>query len=79
MADEKCPHLQLDGIHVGFLEDPSGAEKKMNVLNLAPFVKAAEMAAHDQILFTITHSEIDPGDYAGTNLTARTMAMASTI
>lgn len=59
--------LVLDGIHCGFLEEN---RKALNVRILMPFLGAARRAAAGDILFSITHSEIDPIDYAGTDLTA---------
>jgi hypothetical protein len=59
--------LVLDGIHCGFLpEDP----KALNVRIISPFLTGARRAAEGDFLFSITHSEIDPGTYAGTSLTA---------
>jgi hypothetical protein len=59
--------LVLDGIHCGFLDDD---RKELNVMIIAPFLRAARRAAAGDFLFSITHSEIDPGTYAGTALTA---------
>jgi hypothetical protein len=59
--------LVLDGIHCGFLDDD---RKLLNVMILGPFLRAARRAAAGDFLFSITHSEIDPGTYAGTALTA---------
>lgn len=59
--------LVLDGIHCGFAdEDP----RALNTRILSPFLDATRKAAQGKILFSITHSEIDPIAYAGTNLTA---------
>ncbi|WP_437734796.1 hypothetical protein [Sorangium sp. So ce1335] len=59
--------LVTDGIHCGFApEQPSG----LNTLQLASFARAAQRAAEGQILFTITHSEIDPVTYASSSATA---------
>jgi hypothetical protein len=57
----------LDGIHCGYLDDD---KKALNVMIIAPFLVAARRAAEGDFLFSITHSEIDPGTYAGTSLTA---------
>ncbi len=59
--------LVLDGIHCGFSEDNP---KALNVRILSPFLDATRRAAEGEILFSITHSEIDPIAYAGTSLTA---------
>ncbi|WP_437938630.1 hypothetical protein [Sorangium sp. So ce341] len=59
--------LVTDGIHCGFVPDhPSG----LNTLQLASFARAAQLAAGGQVLFTITHSEIDPIAYASSSATA---------
>ncbi|AUX28668.1 MULTISPECIES: hypothetical protein [Sorangium] len=59
--------LVTDGIHCGFVPDhPSG----LNTLQLASFARAAQLAAAGQVLFTITHSEIDPIAYASSSATA---------
>jgi hypothetical protein len=65
-ADAVDAVLVLDGIHCGFLEDG----KALNVLVISPFLLGAKRAAEGKLLFSITHSEIDPGTYAGTYLTA---------
>jgi hypothetical protein len=59
--------LVLDGIHCGFAEDNP---KALNVRIVSPFLGATRRAAEGEILFSITHSEIDPIAYAGTYLTA---------
>lgn len=59
--------LVLDGIHCGFLEENP---KALNVRIISPFLDAAKRAADGKLLFSITHSEIEPIGYAGTNLTA---------
>jgi hypothetical protein len=59
--------LVLDGIHCGFSEDDPRA---LNTRILSPFFDATRRAAEGKILFSITHSEIDPIAYAGTYLTA---------
>ncbi|WP_437677519.1 hypothetical protein [Sorangium sp. So ce131] len=59
--------LVTDGIHCGFApEQPSG----LNTIQLASFARAAQRAASGEILFTITHSEIDPITYASSSATA---------
>jgi hypothetical protein len=59
--------LVTDGIHCGFVpEQPSG----LNPLQLASFARAAQLAASEKLLFTITHSEIDPIAYASSAATA---------
>jgi hypothetical protein len=65
-ADALDAVLVLDGIHCGFLDDG----KALNVLVISPFLRGAKRAAEGRLLFSITHSEIDPGAYAGSYLTA---------
>jgi hypothetical protein len=59
--------LVLDGIHCGFSEEDP---RLLNTRILSPFFDATRRAAEGKILFSITHSEIDPITYAGTYLTA---------
>jgi hypothetical protein len=59
--------LVLDGIHCGYLEENPRA---LNVRIISPFLDAARRSAEGQFLFSITHSEITPPGYAGTELTA---------
>jgi hypothetical protein len=56
--------LMLDGIHCGF--EGNG----LNPRQLAPFATAAKRAAAGSLLFSITHSAIDPKAYASTTATA---------
>ncbi len=58
--------LVLDGIHCGFLDDGT----TLNTRIISPFLTGARRAAEGKMLFSITHSEIDPVAYAGTYLTA---------
>ena len=71
--------LVLDGIHTGWMggERDRGAPVNLfasrgalNPMPLAPFARAAKAAASGGILFSITHSEIDPIAYAGAGVTA---------
>jgi hypothetical protein len=59
--------LVLDGIHCGWLDDD---KKNLNWLVISPFIGGAKRAASGDILFSITHSEIDPIAYAGSQVTA---------
>jgi hypothetical protein len=59
--------LVLDGIHCGYLEENP---KALNAMIISPFLGAARRAAEGKLLFSITHSEIDPVAYAGTHVTA---------
>lgn len=66
-ADPIDAILMLDGIHASWREeDPS--QMKPQVLRI--FEDAARLAADGRILFTMTHSEIEPPFYAGTASTA---------
>jgi hypothetical protein len=56
--------LMLDGIHCGW------EDGKLNARQMRPFALAAERAAKGDLLFSITHSEIDPRSYASTGATA---------
>jgi len=66
-ADPLDALLVLDGIHCGWLEENPTA---LNPRQLAPFVGAARSAAAGRILFSITHSDIDPPTYASARDTA---------
>lgn len=59
--------LVLDGIHCGYVDDDPRA---LNTRIISPFLDATRRAAEGKILFSITHSEIDPPTYAGTDRTA---------
>lgn len=66
--------LITDGIHCGFMpQRPSG----LNELQLESFARAARLAASGRLLFTITHSEIDPVTYASTSATANYLLEAA--
>lgn len=56
--------LSLDGIHCGW------EMGQLNARQMAPFASAAKKAAAGDILFSITHSAIDPRAYASTTATA---------
>jgi hypothetical protein len=67
--------LVLDGIHTGWLAPGAPVNLfahpgALNPMPLALFARAAKAAASGALLFSITHSEIDPIAYAGTALTA---------
>jgi hypothetical protein len=59
--------LVLDGIHCGYREEAPG---ELNVRVISPFLAPARRAAMGELLFSITHSEIDPPTYAGSHVTA---------
>lgn len=59
--------LVLDGIHCGFV---SGTDNRIKSQNLAPFVTAARNAADNKLLFSITHSDVEPITYASSSVTA---------
>ncbi len=76
LEHRRAPHAQndpldaiivLDGIHAGFVDhDPS----RLKLRSLRNFVHAARAAADGQLMFSMTHSEIDPVNYASTTRTA---------
>ncbi|MBM4358296.1 MAG: hypothetical protein FJ096_09320 [Deltaproteobacteria bacterium] len=55
--------MLFDGIHSAFLNQE---KTQVAEVGLLPFVRAARAAADRRILFTLTHSQIDPIEYAGT-------------
>ena len=59
--------ILLDGIHAAFVDDDRNRVSEISVL---PFLRAAKAAANDRIMFTLTHSEIDPVLYASTKRSA---------
>ena len=59
--------LVLDGIHTGYKDGRAG---ELVARRLAPFVEATHAAASEDLLFSITYSEIEPPGYAGSRTTA---------
>jgi hypothetical protein len=59
--------LVLEGIHASYLQED---DSQLNPRAMAPFTKAARAAARGEILFSITHTDVDPPFYAGTKVTA---------
>ena len=59
--------LVMDGIHCGYLDK---GHHELNTRIISPFFEATRRAAEGKLLFTITHSEVDPPFYAGTTQTA---------
>ncbi len=57
----------LDGIHCGFVD---GNAHRLKPRSIRAFIRAARAAAEGQLMFSITHSEIDPRRYASTKRTA---------
>ena len=57
--------ILLDGIHASFMQNGIGIDP----LRIAPFERFARKAMAGEKLFVITHSEIRPGEYAGTHET----------
>ncbi|MBI5532272.1 MAG: hypothetical protein HY898_06140 [Deltaproteobacteria bacterium] len=55
--------LMADGLHCGRLPE---RPKEINFRQMAPFVEAAKAAANGKLLFSITHSDIDPKSYVPT-------------
>jgi hypothetical protein len=76
LEHRRAPHAQndpldavivLDGIHAGFVDhDPT----RVKLRSLRNFVNAARAAADGQLMFSMTHSQIDPVEYASTTRTA---------
>lgn len=62
--------LLFDGIHTSFA-DPS--KTKVAERGILPFIRAAKSASEGRILFTLTHSQIDPIHYAGTEICANAL------
>jgi hypothetical protein len=63
LAEQVNAVLLLDGIHAGYLP----RDHTLDVDRLAPFVRFAQQATAGKRLFSITHSEITNGYYAGTH------------
>ncbi len=59
--------LVMDGIHCGYLDK---GHHELNTRIISPFFEATRWAADGKLLFSITHSEVDPPFYAGTSQTA---------
>lgn len=59
--------LILDGIHCGYVDASS---HHLNTLNLRVFADLARQAAHGERLLSITHSAVNPVDYASTTETS---------
>jgi hypothetical protein len=59
--------LVTEGIHASYLEED---DTQLNPRAMAPFTDAARAAARGDILFSITHTDVDPPSYAGTKVTA---------
>lgn len=54
--------LVSEGIHTGFRPE---APTELNTLHLEPFRRYAEKAARGELLFSVTHAEVDPPEFAG--------------
>jgi hypothetical protein len=72
-ADPLDAVIVLDGIHAGFVDDDPNRIAELSIL---PFIRAAKAAAHDRIMFTLTHSEIDPKVYGSTTRSAEVLLTA---
>jgi hypothetical protein len=66
--------LMQDGLHVSYLDLKRKAD--LDPRKLEPFVRFAKEAAAGRKLFTITHSEIDPIDYASVAQTSDALLRA---
>jgi hypothetical protein len=62
--------MLFDGVHTHFIDD---GKTQLAELGLLTFSRAARAAADGRILFTVTHSQIDPIDYAGTDVCANAL------
>jgi hypothetical protein len=60
--------IVLDGVHAGFID---GDNKRLSHRSVATYARAAKAAADGQLMMLLTHSQIDPIDYAGTERTHR--------
>jgi len=56
--------MVFDGIHTGFRDED---KSRLAELGVQSFLRAANAASNDRILFTMTHSEVDPIAYASTS------------
>lgn len=58
--------LVFDGIHASFADEPG----RLRRAQMKPFLEFAERASRGEVYFGISHSQIDPGAYAGSTFTA---------
>jgi hypothetical protein len=58
--------IMLDGIHAAYMDKQA---KTLDMVRLGPFIRFAKDAVQDKKLFTITHSDTIPIDYASTTET----------
>jgi len=58
--------ISLDGVHAGF---DDGDPEHLNERSIMAYLQAAKAATEGQLMVSLTHSEIDPGAYAGTQRT----------
>ena len=58
--------IALDGVHASFVD---GDASRLSERSMAAFLNAARGAAQGTILLSLTHSEIDPVEYASTKRT----------
>ena len=67
----------LDGLHARVLGDgDSKLDSKLDTMRIEPFVKFARGAVAGNKLFVITHSEVQPPDYAGVRETTDALLAA---
>jgi len=66
-VDQLDAILVTEGIHASYLEED---DTQLNPRAMAPFTNAARAAARGDMLFSITHTDVDPPSYAGTKVTA---------
>lgn len=55
--------VSLDGVHAGFRD---GDAERINERSIMAYIQAAKAATEGQLMVSLTHSDIDPGAYAGT-------------
>ena len=58
--------ISLDGVHAGFQD---GDPERINERSIMAYIQAAKAATEGQLMVSLTHSDIDPGAYAGTRRT----------
>jgi hypothetical protein len=62
----------LDGLHAGYKPNARKVPElgNLEVAFIKPALEHARCAMRDETLFVLTHSQIDPGTYPGTNISA---------
>jgi hypothetical protein len=65
-TDQLDAIIALDGVHAGFVD---GDHDRLSERTISAFLNAARAAAQGALLVSLTHSEIDPIEYASTKRT----------